>query len=366
LKGYPVDKDKGKGKGRGRVAWIEWARALGACGVVLLHVFVSTSLATEFLPMRAAVYSALGIVLGRWAVPAFFMITGYLLMNPAREVGWRQVKRYVLRMVAVLATYGLAFALMEEVWASVRSGAGLSPMALWRAVVDVISASTWDHLWYVYALLGVYLLVPALRLLQARLGRTGFCVATVALFAAVLAIPTCLHLFSLFATGEVFVPVQGAAALPVNVVVGITCFCVGACLERVRLTWPLVVCGVVSLVVMLGTSLWGIFAGLGDCGFVFLQGSCFACAHAVLVLALLRRWLGDKPIENNSLVESLARDSFGVYVLHPLFVHVVLLGVGPTVLPSPLFEVVLFAVALGGSIVLTRVMRRVPYLGTLL
>lgn len=358
----PVDKDKGKG----RVAWIEWARALGACGVVLLHVFVSTSLASEFLSARAAAYSALGIVLGRWAVPAFFIITGYLLMNPSREVGWRQVKRYVLRMVAVLATYGLAFALMEEVWASVRAGAGLSPTAVWRAVVDVITASTWDHLWYVYALLGVYVLVPALRMLQARLGRKGFCAATIALVAAVLVVPTCSHLYALFVMGEVFVPVQGVAALPSNVAVGVACFCVGACLERVRLTWPTVACGVVSLAAMLGTSLWGVFAGLGDCGFVFLQGSCFACAYAVLVLALLRRWAGDKLIEKDSLVGRLARDSFGVYVLHPLFVHVVLLSVGPTVLPSPLFEAVLFVVALGGSVVLTRIMRHVPYLGSLL
>lgn len=360
---------KGPGPNRpqsARMAWIEWARALGACGVVLLHVFVSTSLATEFVPMRAAVYSVLGIVLGRWAVPAFFMITGLLLMDPRRTVGWVQVKRYVLRMAAVLATYGLAFALMEEVWASLREGAGLSLVPVWRAVLDVLSASTWDHLWYVYALVGVYLCVPALRALRERAGRTGFAVFTCALVAVVLALPTFVHLYAALVRGEVFVPAQGTVALPLNIVIGVTCFCVGGCLAQVPPRWPVALCGVASLAVMLGTSVWGIFAGFGDCGFVFLQGSCFACAYAVSVLLLLRRLVGSSPIDNDSPVARLARDSFGVYVLHPLFVHVVLLGVGPGVLPSPLFEVVLFAVSLGGSIALTRAMRHAPLLGTLL
>ena len=333
---------------------------------MLLHVFVSTSLATEFVPARAVVYTALGIVLGRWAVPAFFMITGLLLMDPTRQVGWRQVGRYALRMVGVLATYGLAFAVMEEAWASIRDGAGLSPLVLWRSVVDVLSASTWDHLWYVYALLGVYLCVPALRALRDRLGHRGFGALASALFLGVLVIPTFLHLFALVMGGEVFVPAQGLAALPQNLVVGITCFCVGGCLERLPMRWPVIACGAVSLATMLCVSLWGIFAGLGDCGFVFLQGSCFACAYAVFVLVLLRRFVGSGTIDADSPIARLARDSFGVYVLHPLFVHVVLLGVGPGVLPSPLFEVALFVVSMVGSIALTHAMRHVPRLGTLL
>lgn len=352
--------------GKGRMGWIEWARALGACGVVLLHVFVSTVLAVEVGTARLVSYATLGIVFGRWAVPSFFMITGYLLLDGSKHVGWREVRRYVMRMAAVLATFGLAFALLEELWMGLSDPSGLSLVVLWRAVVDVATARTWDHLWYVYALLGVYVFVPSLRAMQARVGKRGFAIFTVVLCAVVLVVPTFARLWVTLKGGEVYLYTQGFAAWGTNVAIGVANLCVGSCLRDARLNWKVAVCGTLSLCVMLLVSLWGILGGHGDCGFVFLQGSCFSCAYAVFVLMLLRRFEGDAPVRSGSLVERLANDSFGIYVLHPLFVHAVLLGLGAFVVPSPVFEALLFCVSLGGSVLLTHVVRFVPRLGKLL
>lgn len=352
--------------GKVRVGWIDWARALGACGVVLLHVFVSTTIAAEATTTQLAAYAMLGIVFGRWAVPAFFMITGYLLFDESRHMGWREVRRYVVRMVSVLATFGFGFALLEELWVALHSPEGLLPVVVWRAVLDVVTAKTWDHLWYVYALVGVYLLVPGLRAVRDRVGSRGFVVFTVALCAAVLVVPTILRLHRTMQGGEIYLPMDGIAALGSNVVVGVANLCVGACLRNVRLNWAVATCGLASLVVMLAVSLWGICGGMGDCGFVFLQGSCFSSAYAVLVLMLLQRTIGDAPVPSGTLAEKIAANSFGIYVLHPLFVHVVLLGAGAYVVPSPVFETLLFGVSLVGSLALTCAARHIPWLGTLL
>lgn len=348
------------------MGWVEWARALGACGVVLLHVLTSTSLAADLSFVRLQAYTVASIVLGRWAVPAFFMITGLLLLDPSKEVGWDRARAYAGRMVLVLVTFGFAFALMEEAWVALQDGEGLSVALVPRAAVDVLRADTWDHLWYVYALVVVYLLVPILKTLCARLGKKGFLVFSLALFVGVLVVPTLLRMGMVLVGTEPVVPQKGLFAFVSNVAVGITCFCLGGCVRSWKLRRVVVVAGCASLATMLGVSLWGLAAGLGDLGFVFLQASCFSCLYALLVLMCLRRWLGTAPVRAGTLTDALAHDSFGIYMLHPVFVHLVLIALDPLAFPAGLFELVFYVVVLGASVVATRLLRHVPWLGGLL
>lgn len=337
-----------------RIGWIEWARALGACAIVLLHVLVSTALATELEVGRQLAYAVVGIALCRWAVPAFFMVTGFLLLDPSKDVSWASVRRYVSRMALVLLSFGLAFALMEEAWVRVSAGEPLGLDVLVAALVDVLTAQTWDHLWYVYALMGVYLLVPGFRALRQRFGESGLAWCSAVLFVLVLAVPTWL--------GGLDLP--PLATFLHNVAIGATCLCVGGCLRGWRLSVGWVVVGAGSLAAMLVVSMRGVMGGDGDQGFVFLQGSCFACAYAVLVLLALRRVCGGaKP---PALVLALARDSFGVYVLHPLFVHVALMAIDPMACVPVAYELGLSLAVLVASVVATRLMRRLPSIGALL
>jgi surface polysaccharide O-acyltransferase-like enzyme len=62
---------------RNRIGWIEWARVLGAVGVVVLHVLTSSFMKVpeDISDVRLAGYIVVSVVFGRWAVPSFFMIT---------------------------------------------------------------------------------------------------------------------------------------------------------------------------------------------------------------------------------------------------------------------------------------------------
>lgn len=350
-----------------RIGWIEWVRALGACAVVLLHVFVSTSLSMEIDDVRAGCYAVLGITLCRWAVPGFFMISGYLLLDPSRTYGWPQAKRHAMRMVGVIACFGFAFSLLEEVWNCARAGSSISSWVLVAAVRDVLTASSWDHLWYVYAIMVAYLLVVPVRMLRKRWGEGPLWVLTAVLFALVLVVPT-LSSFSVFlANGEPPMPPTGLGALAPNVAIGFTCMCIGDRLRSMRMRLAFIVCGLVSLAIMVTTSLWGIVRGWGDLGFVFLQGSCFACMYAAFVLMAIRILVGESStVDANSLVARLAHDSFGIYVLHPLFVHAVLLLIDPSWVTPILFEALCFCLVLAASIATTHLMRRLPVVGSLL
>ena len=148
----------------GRIGWIDAARALGACAIVVLHVFVSTGLNVELNTHRQVAYAVAGIVGCRWAVPAFFMLTGHLMLDPSRDVTAASALRHAKRMLLAIAVFGTAFACMEEVWVRVSSGVPIEPSIALVILADVLTMRTWDHLWFVYAMVGVYLAVPLLIL----------------------------------------------------------------------------------------------------------------------------------------------------------------------------------------------------------
>ena len=66
------------------------------------------------------------------------------------------------------------------------------------------------------------------------------------------------------------------------------------------------------------------------------------------------------------MVEKLARDSFGVYVIHPLFIHVGLVVIPQSLMVPVVYELSFALVAVVLSALLTRALRRLPVFRTVL
>lgn len=174
---------------RGKIWYLEWLRAFACLAVVLIHSFTTlldNATVAEVGVSRALAWTEVLVVFCRWAVPVFLMVTGALLLDPSREVGWGKVRRYVLRVVAVLLTFGVAYALMEIVFDS-RS---FEPSMIPAAVLNVLQGRGWAHFWYLYDLLGVYLLLPLLHPFASASSERDLRAMLVVLFAFSLAVPT--------------------------------------------------------------------------------------------------------------------------------------------------------------------------------
>lgn len=349
-----------------RVGWIEHTRALGACAVALLHVFVSTQAAIPLEPSRELAYLVANNVLCRWAVPAFFMITGMLLLDPGRPLGWDRVWRYARRMLVVLATFGLVFALMQEVWTCRGSGAPITWKVLLDSVVDVLTMNTWTHLWYVYALAGVYLLLPLVWRVQARYGRMGLVALTAILVLVGLVAPTVNGCLEGFGLPYVPVPEHGLLTYGGYLLSGLANACVGGLLRERSHERGVVAIGGVCVATMV---VWAVVTSIREqywWGFLYLHTSILPCGYAAGVLVVLRRVFGDGPIRPGSLVAELASDSFGIYVIHPLFIHLGMILVRPAIMVPVVYELLFTAVVVALAAVLTRVLRHVPVVGDVL
>ena len=144
---------------RGRVTYFDWLRGAATIAVVVLHMFnkmlTDHTVAELGVPM-VLVWTELQLLLTRWAVPFFLMITGALLLNPARQQSWKKIFRYVFRMICVLLVFCPIYTCM--------SARGISIAAIVDGLGKAVTKGSWDHLWYVYALIGLYLLTPALSI----------------------------------------------------------------------------------------------------------------------------------------------------------------------------------------------------------
>lgn len=145
----------------GKVQFLEWLRVICALAVIVNHTLITAvsvyGTPNGVLPYMA-VHGTIGVVL--FAVPVFLMITGYLLLNPQKEISYKKaIGKYAYRIAMVLIIIGTAFAWMEIVFSE-------RTVSLWqlpRAFYEMLQGHSWTHLWYLYALIGIYLFLPVLK-----------------------------------------------------------------------------------------------------------------------------------------------------------------------------------------------------------
>lgn len=95
-----------------------------------------------------------------WAVPIFFMITGALFLNPKRETSYYiYITKYVKRMILALFIFGIPFASLKLVMLE----HSLTPMLLLLSIKAVIENDSFGHLWYLFTLIGIYLVLPIFK-----------------------------------------------------------------------------------------------------------------------------------------------------------------------------------------------------------
>ena len=144
-----------------RKRYIEYLRVISMLAVVMIHI--CTTAMTDFSDgvgtYKGAIFVSVTNLL-HFAVPVFFMISGALLLNPKKEMTLEKLlKKYLLKYACVILIFCWAFAWLEIVFD--RRDVRLAYFS--QSFLDMLQGKTWAHMWYMYALLGVMLILPLLR-----------------------------------------------------------------------------------------------------------------------------------------------------------------------------------------------------------
>jgi surface polysaccharide O-acyltransferase-like enzyme len=135
--------------------WVDLIRVVGAFLVVVAHISYQGS--------GSVLISSYYFVLSRVAVPLFFMVSGYLLLRKEEPYGDFFRKR-ALKVFVPFLVWSVIYLLWK------REGFDL-PFSLKLVVsyiLKIVRGPRENHLWFFYALIGLYLFTPILRVFVAR------------------------------------------------------------------------------------------------------------------------------------------------------------------------------------------------------
>ncbi len=88
-----------------------------------------------------------------WGVPLFLMTTGALLLDPKKELTVQKLVRYLKRVVLALIVFTFIFQALECLMEGETN-----LFAGWLS--DIVTGRSWAHVWYLYLLISIYLMLP--------------------------------------------------------------------------------------------------------------------------------------------------------------------------------------------------------------
>ncbi len=150
-------------------AWVTWLRIAATLAVIWMHVNGTVLARPEIYNVteEAGSWFLVNYYLMKWAVPVFIMITGALLLDPNRQVTWKDALfKYARRPFLDILIFGSVYAFVI-----LLSEGPFEVSYLYRSVLGAFTGKTSSHLWYLFLLIGLYLVLPVVKSFIAQASR---------------------------------------------------------------------------------------------------------------------------------------------------------------------------------------------------
>ena len=133
-----------------KIIYIEYLRVIACIAVIILHVS-----GDKITSANGMYWNIMNIFnsLSRWSVPIFFMITGVTFLRKDKEISIKKLyKKYISKMIIIYIFWSTLYALFLNIGKN---------MSIKVIIEDIIKGHY--HLWFIYAIIGIYMIVPLLK-----------------------------------------------------------------------------------------------------------------------------------------------------------------------------------------------------------
>ncbi len=153
-----------------RVPYLSYIRAIAAVAIVILHTaFAYAGMEGISSTTVKAAMTIRNCFL--WAVPLFVMVSGTLLLDPNKTITYRGIfHKYIKRALILI----VAFTLMNEAFDVLLLGKRYETAFILEYIIKMLTDGSWPHMWYLYMLVGLYLLLPIYRLAVKNMERKDY------------------------------------------------------------------------------------------------------------------------------------------------------------------------------------------------
>lgn len=141
-----------------RIVSYDIIRIFAVLAVVMIHA--SSGFVADF-PARSAnfVFGNILDSISRVGVPLFVMLSGALMLNENKDIPPKRMFKYVLNIIVLIFSWSLLYSVISQILYPLLTKKPISFTEFW----DCFIFSKYDYLWYLFMLIGLYLITPILR-----------------------------------------------------------------------------------------------------------------------------------------------------------------------------------------------------------
>lgn len=313
-------------KNNTRIVYADLLRIFATFFVIVVH-FSSDKVNTTQVHDLTWEYFNCFHGLSRWCVPMFFMLSGMFFLNPQRQLSLKALfRKYIFRILSALAFWGSFYCLMTIYLSSITGGAGVTFTKIIQIPRYIIFDIPHYHLWYLYAILGLYLIAPILRILVANMKRKHIEYFLILFLISGSLIPTINHYLAL-------INVKFKIHLGISELNGYSGFFIaGYYFSKYELTPRLkkslyIIAISLAILSLMVTSHLSILANKPD-RFLYGYTAPNVIAAAFGLFVAFKSFFTDIPFTKRTshYIHYISSLTFGIFLIHPLFLKILSLS----------------------------------------
>lgn len=329
--------------------WLDNSRILAMVAVVLLHVTTIVMNANEI----GSTYWWFGNIynsLVRWCVPVFVMISGSLLLDPHKQEDLSTFyRKRISRLLLPITAWSAVFLAWRFIKGALKGAAPTGSELLEK----LISGNPYEHMWFLYMILGLYLFTPFFRKIIAGTTSKEFNL----LIAATFSLAAVNHIYTSFSASE--------SKLFINwFLLYVPFFLLGHRIRTAEFQPPKVLLWgtflLSSALTAIGCFILAVQNNLPLGLYFYGYLSLTVIPMSVSIMYLLRDW--NSPILNSHFTHRLSLLTLGIYLIHPIMLEAMIYTGYATkmhpILSVPIVTSIIFITAGVGAWTLSQI----PYL----
>lgn len=350
-------------KNNSRILYADLLRIMTMFVVILFHV--CTDRWFECFDNPSEWYVLNFFVAGlRWCIPMFFMLSGMNFLDPERNVSYKKLfTKSIPHILCALIFWSILYKSLAVATNYFLGLKEITSESITAVFTTFIFHESWFHLWFLYPLIGMYLLTPAIRVFTKNASKKDYVYLLGLYFLFACFLPT---LFAYTGWGTAF-DIKDLAAYTGYFIAGY--FFAKYELTKIQ----------TKILYIIGGSLWILTIAIHIISCRLNEGSMFPAFFyytsfniaitAFFIFVLLKNTINKSKIkdklQDNKFVTLLSGCSFGIFLSHAIFLNIIggLLHINtssfPAILSVPILAIVVFICSFG----LTYLIKKIPVLG---
>lgn len=330
------------------IKFIDYMRVFATICVIMSHIITNTYSYNKI--EHTYIYIIFDIILNYSlvAVPIFLMITGYLLLDDRKKITLKKCFKYIYRVLIVLLFFGTIFNCVETIF-DTKSFSFENFMIAFK---DVCVGKTWNHMWYIYMLMCMYMILPFFRIIAANIDKHTYFVFLTVIWIinfALSSVPALDWIHDYF-------PIYG---------VYIFYLFAGDYIRKYSFEIDLSLIRKILFVLVFIASILHNFKALEDLQVCLAYNGVFSSLFAICLFEYFT-----KKINKNNVVSKvicvMSDNSFGIYIMHMIFVNFIIKFLRINFYSYENFSFIIFVfeiiIVMLCSLTVSMIMKKIPYL----